>query len=90
MALHESTFGYLKPTDKQMSTMQTCRAAALDYARVLELNLPDGPDKTFVLRSLRDVAMWCNIAITRHPDGSPRTDEAPSAGEAVKRSEAVT
>ena len=43
-------------------------AAALDQL------ILDGPDKTFMLRQLRDCAMWANIAITRNPDGSPRQD----------------
>ena len=38
-----------------------------------EALIPDGPDKTYMLRKFREVAMWANIAITRNPDGSPRT-----------------
>jgi hypothetical protein len=34
--------------------------------------LPDGPDKTFVIRAHRSNAMWANVAITRLPDGTPR------------------
>jgi hypothetical protein len=33
--------------------------------------LPPEPDKTYVLRQLRDRAMWANVAITRQPDGTP-------------------
>lgn len=53
--------------------MAACRVAAKEYAETLELELPDGPDKTFILRKLRTVAMWANVAITRNSDGSPRT-----------------
>jgi len=35
--------------------------------------LPDGPDKTFIIRAHRANAMWSNVAITRQADGSPRT-----------------
>lgn len=42
------------------------------FIKTIEPWLPDGPDKTYVLRQLRDCAMWANIAITRYPDGSPR------------------
>lgn len=71
--LHESTFGYLKPTDEQMTTMNECRAASKEYADFLDHNLPDGPDKTYILRKIREIAMWVNVAVTRNPDGSPRT-----------------
>jgi hypothetical protein len=71
--MHSSTFKYLKPTDDQIKQMEFVRQAAHTYARVLEANLPDGSDKTYTIRKLREVAMWANVAITRQPDGSPRT-----------------
>ena len=46
------------------------RAAAKND--VLEAELPDGPDKTFVIRAHRSTAMWAKVAITRLPDGTPR------------------
>ena len=72
MAMHSSTFEYLKPTDDQLSDMATMRAAAKTYASTIEDTLPDGPDKTYILRKFREVAMWVNISLTRLPDGSPR------------------
>jgi hypothetical protein len=71
--MHASTFEYLKPTDQQIAAMQRVRNAAAVYSQVLEASIPDGPDKTYLLRKFREVAMWANIAITRQPDGSPRT-----------------
>lgn len=71
--MHASTFEYLKATDEQMRIMSEARQGALIYASLLEGLLPEGPDKTYTLRKLREVAMWVNIAITRQPDGSPRT-----------------
>lgn len=71
--MHSSTFEYLKPTDAQVETMAKVREAAKVYADALNGLLPDGPDKTYALRKHREVAMWANIAITRQPDGSPRT-----------------
>ncbi len=71
--MHPSTFEYLKPTDEQLKQMQVVRDAAKTFCDVLEANLPDGPDKTFVIRSHRSNAMWANVAITRLPDGTPRT-----------------
>ncbi len=76
MALHESTYEYLKPTEAQIEKMARVRAAAKAYSDVLDAELPDGPDKTFVLRAHRSNAMWANVAITRQPDGTPREDGA--------------
>jgi hypothetical protein len=70
--MHPSTFEYLKPTDEQIATMSAVRNAAAEYARILDKYLPDGPDKTFVIRAHRSNAMWANVAITRLPDGTPR------------------
>ncbi len=72
MALHPSTFEYLKPTEAQVAQMAKVRAAAKAYSDVLDAELPDGPDKTFVMRAHRSNAMWANVAITRLPDGTPR------------------
>jgi hypothetical protein len=70
--MHLSTFEYLKPTVAQMDTMEQARQAAAQYARELERLLPDGADKTFIMRAHRANAMWVNAAITRHADGAPR------------------
>ena len=71
--MHASTYEYLKPTDDQIDTMAKVREAAKAYGDALEALLPEGPDKTFVIRNHRSNAMWANVAITRHPDGAPRT-----------------
>lgn len=73
MTMHSSTYEYLKPTDEQVDAMARVRAAAKAFSDVLEAELPDGPDKTFVIRAHRSNAMWANVAITRQPDGAPRT-----------------
>lgn len=70
--MHESTFEYLKPTDDQLATMNALRLSAKVYHDALVQLLPDGPDKTSVIRSHRTTAMWANVAVTRHADGSPR------------------
>lgn len=72
MALHESTFGFLAPTDDQKQTMNVVRAASKSYADILDKMLPDGPDKTYALRKVREIAMWANVAVTRSADGTPR------------------
>lgn len=75
--MHRSTFEYLKPTEKQLMQMAAFREEFAQFAACLEIGLPDGPDKTYILRKLRELAMWVNVAITRHADGSPRTADAP-------------
>jgi hypothetical protein len=70
--MHPSTYDYLKPTDEQMELMAAVRSAAAEYGRLLERLLPDGPDKTYIIRAHRSNAMWANVAITRHADGAPR------------------
>ena len=70
--LHPSTYEYLQPTDAQMRLINQARKAARTYSDALEALIPDGADKTYVLRRVRETAMWVNVAITRHPDGSPR------------------
>lgn len=69
---HSSTYEYLKPTDEQIEKMARLRAAAKAYNDVLDAELPDGPDKTYIIRAHRSNAMWVNVAVTRHPDGTPR------------------
>jgi hypothetical protein len=70
--LHSSTFGYLSPSPEQVRTMNILREAAALYANALDTHVPNGPDKTYLLRQLREVAMWANVSVTRNPDGSPR------------------
>lgn len=70
--MHSSTYEYLKPTDQQIDQMAKVRAAAKAYNDVLDAVLPDGPDKTYIIRTHRSNAMWANVAITRLPDGTPR------------------
>lgn len=70
--LDPTTFEYLKPNDEQITVMYLLRKAAKTYSDVLDACLPDGPDKTFVLRAHRSNAMWVNVAVTRHADGAPR------------------
>lgn len=71
--MHPTTYEYLKPTEAQIENMARVRAAAKTYGEILEKELPDGPDKTFIIRAHRSNAMWANVSITRLPDGSPRT-----------------
>ncbi len=71
--MHASTYEYLKPTDEQLAKMAKLREAAKVYGDLLAAELPDGPDKTYVIRAHRSNAMWVNVALTRQPDGTPRS-----------------
>ena len=71
--MHESTYEYLQPTAAQIEQMTKVRAAAKVYGEAIDEFVPDGPDKTFMIRQHRQTAMWANVAITRQPDGAPRT-----------------
>jgi hypothetical protein len=70
--LHPTAFEYLSPTPEQTVAMKEARDAAARYASILDVMVPDGPDKTYLLRKLREVAMWANVAITRQSNGLPR------------------
>lgn len=70
--MHSSTYEYLKPTEQQIADMAAVRSAARYFSEVLEEMLPDGADKTFIIRAHRANAMWANVAITREADGTPR------------------
>ncbi len=72
--MHPSTFEYLKPTDDQIIAMSKLREAAKIYCDLLDVLLPPGADKTFVIRAHRSNAMWANVAVTRQADGTPRTE----------------
>ena len=75
MPMHRSTMHYHEPTEHQKVVMGVVRNAGTDYVNILEKWVPDGPDKTYLLRHLREVAMWANVTITRLPDGTPRPDQ---------------
>jgi hypothetical protein len=72
MSLDPRAFEYLKPTERQMFVMQEVREGFAKLADLLQRSLPDGADKTYTVRKLREVAMWSNVAITREQNGEPR------------------
>lgn len=72
MALHPTTFEYLRPTAGQADVMNRLRKLSADYARAIDQALDEGEDKTYILRRIRETAMWINVALTRETDGTPR------------------
>lgn len=72
--MHPSTFDDVQPSQAQINRMSTVRDRFTNFAKELELLLPEGPDKTYLMRKLREIGMWANVTITRLPDGSPRAE----------------
>ena len=70
--MDKSVFEYLLPNDVQLADMKEVRLAFTELLAKIEPHLPEGPDKTYLIRKLRECAMWSIVTITRHPDGSPR------------------
>ena len=71
--LHHLTFDHLDPTEAQKKSMAALREAARVYAAAIEANVPSGADATYILRKLREVAMWVEVSVMRNPDGGPRS-----------------
>jgi hypothetical protein len=71
--MHPSTYEYPPLTIEQQEKMARLHLAAKIYSEALDADLPAGPDKTFIIRAHRTNAMWVNVAVTRHPDGTPRS-----------------
>jgi len=71
-SLHPSTFGFLAPTEEQKEVMNKLREASKVYAETIDAALAPGPDKTYILRRIRETSMWINVSVTRQSDGTPR------------------
>lgn len=69
---HPLMFESVLPSEEQTQQMNRVRSAFTHLVTQIETHIPEGPDRTFIIRQLRDSAMWCNVAIIRNPDGSPR------------------
>lgn len=81
---HHSVFEPLELSDEQENVSEKIRLATAAYAAMLDLYLPPGPDKTFIMRELRTLAMWSAQALIRFADGTPRS-ERPAEDETLRR-----
>jgi hypothetical protein len=72
MSMHESTFSYLAPTERQQEDMQLMRVQFANLAAIIEAVVPEGRYKSLTITKLEETAMFCNKAITRESDGTPR------------------
>lgn len=71
MAISPAAFEDVTPTAEQQRTLDLMTRLTEEYVKHVDNILPDGPDKTYILRKLRGTAMWINVALTRLPDGTP-------------------
>ena len=60
------------PTGDQVEKMEAMRAASAEYAAAILTHVPGGADQTYIIRKLREISMWANVAILREADGSAR------------------
>jgi hypothetical protein len=67
-----ATFQRLTPTVPQIAAIEKMRYAFADLVSTVEQHVPEGPDRTYIIRQLRTCAMWANMSITHNADGSPR------------------
>ena len=72
---HPHVFTSVLPSEAQKARMDTMSTAFLGLLSYIHQHVPEGPDRTYVIRKVRETAMWCNVAIMRNPDGSPRSDD---------------
>jgi hypothetical protein len=60
--MHSSTFEHLTPTDDQIEAMAKVRTAFAECAGHILVHVPEGPDRTYLLRKLRE----CGVGECRH------------------------
>jgi hypothetical protein len=72
--MHAETFNPVTVTPAQAEKHKRLSAAAWAYLDAIEADVPEGPDRTFILRNHRTTALWAAEAVMKLPDGTPRTD----------------
>lgn len=56
-------FTYHKPSPEQLPKLEKLRAAALEFARVIEANVPNCADRSAAIRKIREAVMTANAAL---------------------------
>ena len=59
----ENVFTYHPPTPNQIPKYDEIRKAAKIFAKVIQDQVPEGPDKSVVMRKLREAVMTANAAV---------------------------
>ena len=62
-------FKQVKPTYGQDEAIDLLYRATSDYAGLINSLIDDGPDKTYIVRRIRETMMWIETAIVRNADG---------------------
>ncbi len=58
-------FTYHKPTQQQQIKYKALRAAAKDYAKMVEDLCPESREKSLAMTNIEQSSMWANAAIAR-------------------------
>lgn len=78
-------FTYHAPTGDQAVVYEAIRAHGREFAHIINNLVPDGPDKTVAIRTLREAVMWANAAVaTGTVEGPADTAAAPKLAPARK------
>lgn len=62
----ENRFTYHAPKDGQPAIYTALREAALELATEINLNCPDGREKSLAITKLEEVVFWANASIARN------------------------
>ena len=61
----EHNFTYHSPKDGQPAMYEAIRDAALEYARLIDVLVPNGREKSLAFTKLEEVVFWANAGIAR-------------------------
>lgn len=61
----ERRFTYHKPKDDQSAKYETLRAAAKEFAQLINATVPDSREKCLAITKLEESSMWANAGIAR-------------------------
>jgi hypothetical protein len=62
----EHRFTYHPPRDGQPAMYEAIRDTALEYAKLINVLVPDSREKSTALTKLDEVVFWSNAGIARH------------------------
>lgn len=59
----DNWFTYHAPTQEDVDKYLRIRSNALAFAKAIQEECPDGPDKSVAIRTVREAVMWANASI---------------------------
>ena len=65
----ERNFKYYKPDAMQISIYQDIRNKAKDLALFIDMNCPDGRERSLAFTKVEEAVMWANASIARSGGG---------------------